>query len=118
MSAVLVALGAALGAPLRHVVGVLAARRGHRLPLGTLAVNVAGSLVLGLLVGAGTGGSALLLVGTGFCGALTTFSTLSVEAVRLIEDGERTAALAYVCLSLVLGIGAAGLGVALGVGLD
>ncbi|RJK95436.1 FluC/FEX family fluoride channel [Vallicoccus soli] len=114
MSALLVALGAAVGAPLRWAVGELAARRGSRLPRGTLAVNVAGSLLLGALVGAGAGGGALLLLGTGFCGALTTFSTLSAEAVRLLEDGDRAAAAAYVVLSLVLGVAAAAAGAALG----
>ena len=79
-AALLVVLGAAVGAPLR----LLASHRwDDRWPLGTLLVNLVGSLVLGALVGAGVDGSALALLGTGFCGALTTYSAFAVQSVAL-----------------------------------
>jgi CrcB protein len=93
MTALLVALGAALGAPVRHLTGQWLGS-----PRGTLAVNVAGSAVLGLLVGAGP--SAYALVGVGFCGALTTFSTFAVEAAQ-------ARSWRYVVASVVLCLGAA-----------
>lgn len=110
----LVALGAAVGAPLRYLVNhVVQERFGGTPTAGTLVVNVAGSLVLGLLVGAGTEGAWAALLGIGFCGAFTTFSTLALELWDAMSDGRRGHALANVALSLLLGVGAAGLGWAL-----
>ena len=95
MTALLVALGAAVGAPLRFLVGLVLPG-----PRGTLLVNVAGSALLGLVVTATPDTAAL--VGVGFCGALTTFSTFAVEAT------ERRS-WRYVVLSVVLCLGAAAL---------
>ena len=93
---------------------------GGRFPWGTLAVNVLGSLLLGLVLGAGASGAAsaevLTLVGTGFCGALTTYSTFSFETVRLVEEGAFAAAVGNVLLSLGCGLGAGALGWMLGQG--
>ncbi|MGG5259171.1 fluoride efflux transporter FluC [Phycicoccus avicenniae] len=112
--ALLVALGAAVGAPLRLVVAHWTRERlGEAPPVGTLAVNVVGSLVLGVLVGDAVGGATLALVGTGFCGALTTFSTLALELWDALDDDRPVAAATTLGLSLVLGIGAAALGYAL-----
>jgi CrcB protein len=72
----LVALGGATGASVRYVLGVLGDRPG-RLPWGTVAANLAGSFVLGLVLDAGT--SVHVLVGLGFCGALTTYSAFAVQ---------------------------------------
>jgi CrcB protein len=72
-----VAAGAALGAPLRFALGRLL---DGRLPWGTVAVNVAGSFLLGLASGLALTGAAMALVGVGFCGALTTYSTFAVQA--------------------------------------
>lgn len=109
--ALLVAVGAAVGAPLRLVVAHWTRERlGAAPPVGTLAVNVVGSLVLGLVVGAALDGSLLALVGTGFCGALTTFSTLALELWDALDDDRPVAAATTLGLSLVLGIGAAALG--------
>jgi CrcB protein len=114
-----VCLGAALGAPLRYLVDrVIQARHDTLLPWGTLTVNLVGSLVLGLLVGLGVGHDVpepvLLTVGTGLCGALTTYSTFSYETLRLYEDGARLFAFANVMVSLTLGLGAGVLGYVLG----
>jgi CrcB protein len=91
------------------------AATGHpELPLGTLSVNVLGSLVLGLLTGASVTGDAILLAGTGFLGAFTTFSTWMVESERLAGRGRSALALGYIGLSLALGLAACGAGWALG----
>lgn len=107
---VAVFVGGALGAPGRYLLdGWVRRLVGERLPWGTLSVNVLGSFILGM-ASAGLEGTALALVGTGFCGALTTFSTFSFESWRLGEGGRGQAALANVGLSLVLGVLAAALG--------
>lgn len=111
MTVLLVALGATVGAPMRYLVNHwLRARWGAGPAAGTLAVNVSGSLALGLLVGAGVDGSALALVGTGFCGAFTTFSTLALELQDAFEDERPGDAVVNVVLHLLLGVGAAWLG--------
>lgn len=115
MTALLVALGAAVGAPARFLIGhALRSRTPATATAGTLLVNVVGSLVLGLSVAAGLQGSWLGLVGTGFCGALTTFSTFALEVWQAWRDDERGHAVANVALSLVLGLLAARAGWALG----
>jgi CrcB protein len=95
----LVALGAALGAPLRFLCASILDRRG--LPAGTLLVNVAGSLVLGLLVGADVDGAPLALLGTGFCGGFTTYSAFAVQTHRLGGLRGAAYAAATVAASLV-----------------
>jgi CrcB protein len=107
-----VALLGGAGASARFLLdGAIAARGGF--PLGTLAVNVSGSLVLGLLAGAGVTGDAYLLAGTATLGAYTTFSTWMFETQRAVEDGRPRVAWANVAASIVLGLGAAALGRAL-----
>jgi CrcB protein len=116
-SALLVVLGALVGAPARYVVDlVLRAKVPGHFPLGTFVVNAVGSLLLGLVAGAVLGGGAptwlQTLVGTGFCGALTTFSTFGFETVRLVEDGAWRLAAGYVGASLVVGLGLCAIGYA------
>jgi fluoride exporter len=104
----LVAVGALAGAPLRLLVLRLAARSGRDPAWGTLAVNVVGSLVLGAVLGAASApGWVVALVGTGFCGTLTTFSTLGADVVRLVEERALGRALGYLAATLVLGLGSA-----------
>ena len=107
MTALLVALGAAVGAPLRYLVDQALKSRA---PLGTLVVNVAGSLLLGFLIGRPAPPGVLALLGTGFCGALTTYSTFSLEALTLFTSGRRRRAVTYVLVSLAAGLVAASLG--------
>lgn len=109
MTALLVALGAAVGAPLRYL-----ASRAFPGPRGTLLVNVAGSLLLGFLVALSADGPVLAVLGTGFCGALTTYSTFSLDTLHLVEEGEHRKAALNVVGSLALGLAAAyaGLGLA------
>jgi fluoride exporter len=116
IDALVVALGAAVGAPLRYLTDRGIQRRHDTVfPWGTFVVNVVGSLILGLITGAalaGAGGRHLrLLLGTGLCGALTTYSTFSYETLRLAENGARFFAVANVAVSIVAGIGSASLGV-------
>lgn len=118
MTWLLVIAGAVVGAPLRYLTDrAVQARHGGDFPWGTLCVNVVGSFLLGVLTGAVAAGAASAdvrtLVGTGFCGALTTYSTFSFETLRLAEDGARFSAVANVLLSLGAGIAAAFAGVAL-----
>jgi CrcB protein len=81
---------------------------------GTLTVNVTGSMAAGVLVGAGVVGDALLLVATAALGSFTTFSTWMLEADRLGEEGELRLAGLNIAVSLVAGLGGAGLGRAVG----
>ncbi|MEU3554382.1 fluoride efflux transporter CrcB [Streptomyces fragilis] len=121
MNWLLVIAGAMVGAPLRFLTDRavrLRLRPDAVFPWGTFTVNVAGSLVLGLLTGAaaaGASGERLgLLLGTGLCGALTTYSTFSWETLRLAEDGSPALAVANALGSLAAGLGAMYAGVALG----
>ncbi|MCW3844256.1 fluoride efflux transporter CrcB [Micromonospora yasonensis] len=111
MTVLLIAIGAALGAPLRYLTDrAVQARHDSPFPWGTLTVNVIGSLVLGAATAAPASPAVAALVGTGFCGALTTWSTLSYETLRLSREGARFHALANMSVSLVAGLGAAALG--------
>jgi fluoride exporter len=111
MTLLFVALGAALGAPLRYLTDrAIQARHDSVFPWGTLTVNVAGSLVLGVLTGLPAGPQVTALIGTGFCGALTTYSTFGYETVRLLQDGARFYAAMNFIASLIAGLGAAALG--------
>lgn len=119
MSWLLVFLGGALGAPLRYLTDrAVRARHDALFPWGTLCANVAGCLVLGLLTGAAVAGAAgetlQLWLGTGLCGALTTYSTFSYETLRLAETGARLLAGLNVAVSVLTCLGAAILGSALG----
>ena len=111
MTPLLVVVGALVGAPLRLLVTRLSARGGRDPALGTLLVNVAGSAVLGVLLGrSDVPAWAVALVGTGFCGTLTTFSTFGADVVRLLEQRALGRALAYLAATLVLGLAAAAAG--------
>ncbi|GAB2973911.1 fluoride efflux transporter CrcB [Nocardioides montaniterrae] len=111
MSVLLVLLGGAIGAPARYLTDVMVTSR-HRAPFpwGTFAVNAAGSMLLGLVAGAAPTAWVSSLVATGFCGALTTYSTFGFETVRLLEERKPQVAATYVVLSLLAGLGALSLG--------
>lgn len=105
-TALLVALGGAVGSVLRYALGQRYDDRWHP---GTLAANTVASLLLGACTGWALGGNALALVGTGFCGGLSTYSSLMVQTRDL---GPRRGA-AYLVGTIALGAGAATLGFAL-----
>jgi CrcB protein len=115
-----VAVASAIGAPARYLLDRYVASKGHgAFPWGTFTINISGSFVLGLLVGLGAhhglSTSAVAVLGAGFCGAYTTFSTFSVETIRLLEEGSVLEASLNVGVSLAAGLlaAAAGLGLAL-----
>lgn len=97
--------------------GTVGGRAGRDLPYGTLAVNVLGSFLLGVLVGAALDASTYRLLGTGLLGAFTTFSTWALESHRLGEDRRPGAGLANAAVSLLLGVSAAWAGRHLGASL-
>ncbi|GGF20047.1 fluoride efflux transporter CrcB [Williamsia phyllosphaerae] len=117
MIVVLVAVAGALGAVLRLVVdGECKHRFGWSTPWQTTIINVTGSFVLGVLAGlvtgAGVGADWQVVLGTGFCGGYTTFSTASVETIGLLRARRPMAAAVYAGVSLVISLAAcaAGLG--------
>jgi len=103
----LVALGAALGAPLRFAIATRL--DGERFPRGTFLVNVTGSLLLGLFLEAGATGHWLALLGTGFCGGFTTYSAFAVQTHRLGPRG-----MAYAVLTIGVSLAACAVGVVVG----
>ncbi|MCA0147147.1 CrcB family protein [Blastococcus sp. LR1] len=108
MTPLLVALGAAVGAPLRLLITRAVVRAGGDPSWGTLAVNVVGSALLGGLLGlADVSAAAVALIGTGFCGTLTTFATLGADLARAVEERALRRALISLGGHLVLGLGAA-----------
>lgn len=113
MTVALVFLGGMLGAPLRYLADrAVQTRHDSLFPWGTFTVNVVGCLVLGVVAGAGTAipGPVFALTGTGFCGALTTYSTFSYENLRLVEQKAYFYATMNVIASVVTSLGATLLG--------
>jgi fluoride exporter len=110
MTLLLIFVGAAIGAPLRYLTDrAVQSRHDSLFPWGTFIVNLIGCLILGSLAGAGTAlpASALAFAGTGFCGALTTYSTFSYETLRLAEQKAYFYAATNALVSIVAGLGAA-----------
>ena len=113
-----VGLVGGLGAVARFALdGAVDSWLGREFPFGTLAVNLSGSFVLGILLGAALSGDSYRVAGTGFIGAFTTFSTWAFESHRLGEDGEVRLGAANFAVSLALGILAAWAGRRLGAAL-
>lgn len=113
MTVLFVLVGAMVGAPLRYLTDrTMQLRHDTAFPWGTFTVNIVGCLILGALAGAGAAlpGPVLALVGTGFCGALTTYSTFSYETIRLIEEKAHFYAALNVIVSIIAGLGAVLLG--------
>ncbi|WP_267639186.1 fluoride efflux transporter CrcB [Haloarchaeobius amylolyticus] len=108
--AYLVGVGGAFGAVLRHWVYTRLKREGDPVPRATLTVNVLGSFVLGLVTFAGAGGDVALFVGTGACGAFTTFSSFGFETVDRWDSGQRRAATSNAVGTLVLSLAAVAVG--------
>jgi CrcB protein len=109
MTVMLVFAGGIIGAPLRYLTDrAVQARHDSLFPWGTFIVNLLGCLILGALAGAGLALPAplLVLVGIGFCGALTTYSTFSYETLRLVEQKAYFYATVNVVVSVLAGLGA------------
>ncbi len=111
------ALAGGMGAGSRYSVDAwVRPRVSTRLPWSTHLINITGSLLLGLIVGLGVGSDLHTIVGTGFLGGFTTFSTASVETAHLALDGRYRMAFVNALGMLVLSVGAAALGYAIGRG--
>jgi fluoride exporter len=113
----MIAVGAALGAPARFLTDRLVQSwHPSAFPWGTVTVNVVASLLLGVVTGAAgeLDPRVTALVASGFCGALSTYSTFAYETLRLGEEGARLAAAVNVALSVTAALGAAALGWELG----
>ncbi len=113
-----VIVAGAIGAVARYAIdGAVHERWAPRVPIGTLLVNVIGSFILGVLTGAALyhqpDPAVRTVLGTGFCGALTTWSTLSWETVRLLDDGAPSEAALAMLGGLVSSLAAAALGIGL-----
>ncbi|MBK8468954.1 MAG: fluoride efflux transporter CrcB [Candidatus Phosphoribacter sp.] len=118
MTVAMVLLGGAIGAILRYLTDVaVQTKHDSVFPWGTFIVNVVGSLILGVtaavVVVLAPPTWLLALVGTGFCGALTTFSTFGFETIRLLEEGSVLTAVSNCVASLVVGLGVCAGGFAL-----
>ncbi|MFS2031941.1 MULTISPECIES: fluoride efflux transporter CrcB [unclassified Curtobacterium] len=114
----LVAVGGGVGAALRFLLDGVVKARVSGFPLGTVVINVSGSLVLGVLTGLGQAGTIPLpvvaVLGTGMMGGYTTFSTASVETVQLLRSGKPRLAVLNGLGMLVVSVGAAALGLLIG----
>jgi CrcB protein len=112
----LVALGGALGSVSRFLLGPALQRAFNAtFPVGTLFINILGSLILGFVMrltveGVNVTPEARAFIAIGFCGGFTTFSTFTYEAMRLLEDGEGSRAALYILASVLLSLGAAFVG--------
>jgi CrcB protein len=113
----LVALGGALGSVSRFLLGPALQRAFNAtFPVGTLFINILGSLILGFVMrltveGVNVTPEARAFIAIGFCGGFTTFSTFTYEAMRLLEDGEGSRAALYILASVLLSLAAAFLGI-------
>lgn len=116
IAALAVAGGAVVGAPLRYLVDrAVQSRHDSQFPFGTLLVNLAACLILGVVAGvADLSPTLLALLGTGLCGTLSTYSTYTFETFRLGEDGDWWPSALNVGASVGLGLGLASVGVWLG----
>ena len=114
MAVLLLALGAAAGAPARYLTDRLVrTRHDSRFPWGTLIVNVTGSALLGFLAALPGHAAPPVLTGSAFCGAFTTYSTFGYETVRLVERRAYRLAAINVTASVVVSLAAAFAGYAI-----
>jgi CrcB protein len=115
-----IALGGAVGALARYQVGVLLPPSPGGVPWSTLLINITGSFLLAFIYryvdGMSSAPEIRALLGVGFCGAFTTFSAFSFEAVRLLQDGHATRAALYVTASVALCMVGTAAGLWLGAG--
>jgi CrcB protein len=114
VTVLLVVLGAAIGAPARYLTDkAFQGRHDSVFPWGTFTANITGCALLGFLAALPAHTGLMAFAGTGFCGALTTYSSFSYEAVQLARTNARTLAALYVGASVLAGFGAAYAGMAI-----
>ncbi|MCP3739005.1 fluoride efflux transporter CrcB [Rossellomorea sp. BNER] len=105
MNFLLICLGGFLGAILRYGFGIFIRKRFHSsFPLATFIVNILGSFLLGYIIGYGIGGYTLALLGTGFLGSFTTFSTFKLDSIRLINQKKLRTFIGYIFATYFFGV--------------
>lgn len=111
---ILVAAGGTFGSLARFLIGRrIAEKAGADFPMGTFIINITGAILLGIVSSVGLSGNMYTLLGDGFLGAYTTFSTFMYEGFNLFQDNEKLNAFVYILGSLILGI----IGFIIGVGI-
>ncbi|MBU3216741.1 fluoride efflux transporter CrcB [Clostridium estertheticum] len=105
MTYVLVAVGGAAGSLVRYSLGKFISEKSkHSFPIGTFIINITGALLLGFVSTIGVSSNITLLLGDGFLGAYTTFSTFMYEGFNLFKEKEKLNAFIYILCTLILGI--------------
>ncbi|MBW9169664.1 fluoride efflux transporter CrcB [Clostridium estertheticum] len=105
MTYVLVAVGGAAGSLVRYSLGKFISEKSkHSFPIGTFIINITGALLLGIVSTIGVSSNITLLLGDGFLGAYTTFSTFMYEGFNLFNEKEKLNAFIYILCTLILGV--------------
>lgn len=105
MDLILVGIGGTFGGLCRFQLGKLVSEKSKTtFPIGTFLINITGAILLGILTGMNMGNNIYLLLGDGFLGAFTTFSTFMYEGFNLFQDNEKLNAFVYILSTLILGI--------------
>ena len=110
LNCLIVALGGGLGACARYLIGLILLKEPFSFPVKTLAINLIGCFVIGLIAALAVKNTSLspktvLFIKTGLCGGFTTFSTFALETETLIKTGHIGLAILYIALSVILGVG-------------
>ena len=105
----MVGIGGFIGTVLRYLFGLLPIEGGNGFPIKTLAINIVGSFLIGLITALAAKNKSLnpqmvLMLRVGVCGGFTTFSTFAYEAADLMKNGNTLTAVSYVIISIVLGV--------------
>ena len=111
LNCLFVGIGGFIGSVFRYLIGLIPIPESTVFPIKTLCINVLGSFAIGLIVFSVQGGKymdpkLLLMLKVGVCGGFTTFSTFALETFDLMKKGATFAAISYLCLSVLLGVGA------------
>ena len=102
---ILVGIGGALGSLTRYSLGkIISENTSTTFPVGTFIINITGALILGIVSSINIGGNLYLLLGDGFLGAYTTFSTFMYEGFNLFQENEKLNAFSYILGSLIIGV--------------
>ncbi|MDD3224478.1 MAG: fluoride efflux transporter CrcB [Clostridium sp.] len=105
MDYILVGIGGTFGSVVRYLLGkFISSKTKSEIPMGTFVINITGALLLGILTGSQIDKNIYALLGDGFLGAYTTFSTFMYEGFNLLKDREKLNAFIYIIGSLFIGI--------------
>ncbi|MCR5605947.1 MAG: fluoride efflux transporter CrcB [Treponema sp.] len=109
LNCIVVALGGAIGAVLRHLISLISVKEDFVYPIKTFAINVLGCFFIGLIAAisirfSNMNEKYILFFKTGICGGFTTFSTFALESEKLLTSSHIGIAILYICLSLIFGL--------------